>query len=163
MTFTEPSEQTIQAIDNCRGTFAKTRGVTRNAIDHVFASNTHDPYALFRDWFKDVCATPEANPRAYMDDMQSIYQRCRPAQTKRLIDAIMLSIGKAHNHVETCAEALSDGGLDKKECRDIEKCINGLMNELTDLKASVINHYNILNGSVLPNEVRDAARKLRKV
>jgi hypothetical protein len=156
--YTEPSEQTVQAIDNCRGDFAKTRGVTRNAIDQLFAANTHDPYPPFRDFYKDVCATPEANPDAYLNDLLSIRQRFRPASTKSVIESFTCNLGKAHDLIETCADALKDGTIDKNECRKILNGIGDLEDELRGLKESVMKQHNILNGSILPDDVKEKAK-----
>lgn len=157
-----PSEQFISAVDHCRSDFAETKGVTRNAVDQRFAGNTLDPYPPFRAEFKDICATENANPDAYLTDLISIKQKFRPSHSKAVVDAFLSNLGKAHNLIETCTGALSDGGLDKQECRDIEKCINGLMDELSGLKYSIIDQLNVLNGSILPEEIKDKA-KLRSV
>lgn len=161
--FHSPSDQFIKAVDHCRKEFAETKGVTRNAIDQRFAGNTLDPYPPFRAEFKDVCATPDADPDAYLTDLLAIKQQFRPSQCRGVVEAFMSNLGKAHDLIETCTEALSDGSLTKDECRRMEKCVNSLQDELGGLRASVIDQFNILNGSVLPEEIRDKARRLKSV
>jgi hypothetical protein len=158
MNFTEPSEQFIHAVDHCRTDFAKTKGVTRNAIDQRFAGNTHDPYPPFRAEFKDICATPNANPKVYLTDLIAIEQQFRPTQTKSVMDAFTCNMGKAFELIETCASAVKDGDIDKGECRKILNGIGDLEDELRGLKESVMKQWNVLNGSVLPDEVREKAK-----
>jgi hypothetical protein len=71
-----PTEETYAAITN-REAFAKTRGVTRNAIDQLMAGNTHDCYRPFRDFFQSVCFTKECDPMPYLNDLQGIYRAAR--------------------------------------------------------------------------------------
>lgn len=161
--FHHPSEQTYKAIGECRKAFATTRGVDRSAIDHLLLGDTKDSYPPFRDFFKDVCATPDADPDVYINDLLSLKQQFRPSHCRGVVEAFMSNLGKAHEFIEIGAAALADGSLTKDECRRMEKCVNSLQDELSGLRASVIDQLNILNGSVLPEEIRDKARRLKSV
>lgn len=163
MNYDEPSSQTVQALDHCRKEFAATKGTTRNAIDQLFAGNTHDPYPPFRSHFKDVCATQEADPDAYLTDLLTIKHQFRPVTNRSVCDAFMEKLSSAHDLIETCTKALSDGQVDKDECRDIISKIGAAERALEELKQSALLRKNVLNGSVLPDEIKEKAQKLRPV
>ena len=156
--FHHPSEQTYRAIGECRKAFAETRGVDRSTIDHLLVGDIKDPYPAFRSHFKDVCATPEASPDAYLTDLQSIHQKFRPIQTKTVMESFTCNLGKAHDLIETLACALEDGDIDKEECRRILNGIGDLEDELRGLKESVMQTWNVLNGSILPDEILEKAK-----
>jgi hypothetical protein len=152
----EPSEPTYKAIAHCRDEFAKTRGVSRNAIDQLCAGNTHDPYIAFREWFRDVCATDGANPEAYLSDMQMILQRYRPQTGKDVCEAFLEKMGEAHKLIEACTKALADGELDKNECLDLIPKIRGSISKAEELLTSVIERKNTLDG----HSVREFAKRV---
>jgi hypothetical protein len=132
-----PSEQTINAIDHCRKEFARTRGVCRNSIDQLFANNTDDPYAAFRVHFQFVCITREANPDAYLNDLLSIKQQCRPAKHTEVVEAFVESLGTAHELIKSGFTALADGKLDKYETRELIGLVSKTRDTLEDLHKSL--------------------------
>jgi hypothetical protein len=145
--YDEPSAQTVSAIDHCRVEFAQTRGVTRGAIDQLFAGNTHDPYPPFRSHFKDVCATPQADPDAYLNDMMGIRQMFRPSSTQSVCEASLKNMATAHDLIETSSQALADGLIDRKECLEILNRLQANYDALDALKQAVLDKKNELSGA----------------
>jgi DNA-binding FrmR family transcriptional regulator len=145
--YDEPSAQTVSAIDHCRVEFAQTRGVTRGAIDQLFAGNTHDPYPPFRAHFKDVCATPQANPDAYLNDMMGIKQMFRPSSCQSVCEASLKNMATAHDLIETSSQALADGLIDRKECLEILNRLQANYDALDALKQAVLDKKNELSGA----------------
>jgi hypothetical protein len=142
-----PSEQTYAAIGHCREPFAATRGTGRNAVDQMMAGNTLDPYVCFRSHFKDVCATPQADPDAYLNDLQGIKQMFRPSSSKSVCEAFLTQMGTAQDLLLTCAKTLEDGKVDRKECIEILNRISETFSALEQLKQSVIDKKNELSGA----------------
>jgi DNA-binding FrmR family transcriptional regulator len=145
--YDEPSAQTVSAIDHCRVEFAQTRGVTRGAIDQLFAGNTHDPYPPFRSHFKDVCATPQADPDAYLNDMMGIKQMFRPCSSKSVCEASLKNMATAHDLIETSSQALADGLVDRSECLEILNRLQANYDALDALKQAVLDKKNELSGA----------------
>jgi hypothetical protein len=112
----------------------------------MMAGYSHDPYVKFRAHFKDVCATPEADPHAYLTDMQTILQRFRPGSNKDVCEAFLETMVEAHKKLESCAKALADGELDKNECLDLIPKIRGSISKAEELLTSVIERKNALDG-----------------
>ena len=144
--YIEPSPQTVRAIDHCRKEFANTRGVTRNAIDQLLVGNTRDPYPPFREFFKDVCATPEADPDAYLTDLLSIKKKFRKCEGKDVSEAFMDKLCEAHSLIEAGTRALADGKLDRDECLELLSKIHKTEKAIEALKHSVIERKNELSG-----------------
>lgn len=152
----EPSSQTIRAIGHCREEFADTRGTTRNAVDKMMIGLTHDPYSPFREHFKDVCGTPEADPDAYLNDLQSLKQQFRPSQAKNVCEAFLDNLEKAHAVIESYSRAHADGTLDKEECLDLIPKLSRTREAVDALMKSVIDRKNEIAG-VLPEDVKEKA------
>lgn len=150
-----PSAQTVKAIDHCRKEFAETRGTTRNAVDQFMAGNTKDDYPPFREQFKDVCLTKGAEPEAYLDDLQGIFQATRGRKGLSVSDAFLDQLQKANRVIEVCAQALADGELDKAECLALIPLLSKTESAVTALKQSVIDRKNELSGC----DVREFARE----
>jgi hypothetical protein len=140
------SEPTYRAIAHVREAFAETRGVTRNAIDQMIAGNTKDFYIPFREHFRDVCATDGARPEYYLDDLQSILQKFRPAKCKTVAECALEEMRKAHELIEKYTNAAQDG-LDKYECSDLITAVSKVESAAANLKASLINERNVLTGA----------------
>lgn len=158
-----PSDQTIKAIDHCRKEYAETKGVTRNAVDQLFAGNTHDAYPPFREQFKDVCLTQEADPDAYLNDLLSIKQSARGGVGIGVCDAFLDKLRKANRVIEVCAEALKDGELDKQECLAIIPLLSKTRDAAEVLLNSVMDRKNELAGASPVREFAKKAVEKRKV
>jgi hypothetical protein len=142
-----PSEQTYAAIGHCREPFAATRGTGRNAVDQMMAGNTLDPYVCFRSHFKDVCATPQADPDAYLNDLQGIKQMFRPSSCQSVCEASLKNMATAHDLIETSSQALADGLVDRKECLEILNRLQANYDALDALKQAVLDKKNELSGA----------------
>lgn len=147
MDIQEPSDQTYKAVGHCRETFARTRGVTRNAVDQLMAGNTHDPYPPFRDFFKDVCLTADCDPSVYLNDLQGIYQAARPVKGIEVCDAFKNNLTKAHGFIESFTHKMMDGELDKGECLDLIPQLSELRLTVETLLRAVIDRKNELSGA----------------
>lgn len=146
-----PAPQTVQALDHCRKEYADTLGVSRNAVDQLFAGNTHDAYPPFREQFKDVCLTKEADPDVYLDDLQSIKQSARGGAHCTIWEAYMDKLTTAHEVIETAARALKDGTLDYGECIELIPLLSKMESQAQTLKQTVIDRKNELADT--PNRV----------
>lgn len=140
-----PSDQTIKALDHCRKEYAETKGVTRNAVDQLFAGNTHDTYPPFREQFRDVCLTKNADPDAYLDDLLAIKLQARGGSSVSIWEAYMDKLTAAHSAIETAARALSDGQLDYGECLELVPLLSKMEERVRNLKSAVIERKNELN------------------
>ena len=151
--YQHPSPQTVQALDHCRHEYAATKGVTRNAVDQLFAGNTKDAYPPFREQFKDVCMTREADPDAYLNDLTGIKQAIRGGSSVGVVDAFLDTLGTSNRLIEVCATALADGDLDKDECLAIIPLLSRTRDAVETLLQSVLDRKNALAG------VREFARE----
>lgn len=151
--YQHPSPQTVQALDHCRHEYAATKGVTRNAVDQLFAGNTKDAYPPFREQFKDVCLTREADPDAYLNDLAGIKQAARGGVSISVMDAFLDNLPKSNRLIEVCAAALADGKLDKEECVAIIDLLSKTRTAIETLMQSVLDRKNALAG------VREFARE----
>lgn len=155
-----PAPQTIQALDHCRKEYADTLGVSRNAVDQLFAGNTHDAYPPFREQFQKVCLTAEAIPDVYLDDLQAIKQQARGGAQCTIWEAYMDKLTTAHNVIETVSRALKDGTLDYGECVELIPLLSKMESTACTLKQAVIDRKNEL--SAMPNrEFAQAAARRR--
>lgn len=152
--YENPSPQTVQALDHCRKEYAETKGVTRNAVDQLFAGNTHDAYPPFREQFKDVCLTQEADPDVYLDDLMGIKQAARGGSQMSVGEAFLEKLGAAHQVIETYSRAIEDGQLDYGECVTLVPLLSKLESRAGILKKSVMDRKNEL--AAMPN--REFAR-----
>lgn len=151
--YEEPSAQTVQAIDHCRKEFAQIKGVTRNAIDQLFAGHTHDPYPPFRAHFKEVCLTKQADPDSYLNDLMGIKQAARGSSHINIAEAFLDKLRKGNRTIEVCAQALADGKLDRDECLKIIPLLSKTRDAIEVLLQSVLDRKNELAG------VREFARE----
>lgn len=159
--YQEPSAQTVQAIDHCRKQYAQTKGVSRNAVDQLFAGNTRDAYPPFREQFRDVCLTRDAEPEVYLTDLQEIYQATRGHTGLSVADAFLDQLHKANRVIEVCVQALADGKLDKEECLALIPLLAKTESAVTALKQSVMDRKNELAGCDVRNFARDAVNGKR--